>query len=163
MKAICKLETKVDGNKITIAGEIIDVTWPLFVGQRHTVLHPVEGNPHHPRHIQINSHGVLVSRNGKTDGVLFPKDELAAVMLEVDEKLTDAPKFVQHPTAENLTTAKAQSEIKAHVKYQHSPDGETWEDVAMDGNFKPEMGKHYRCIATSKAGETSSNIVKVTK
>ena len=161
MKAICSIETKVEGDTITITGKIINVTYPVFVGQRTTMMHPVAGNPHHPRHIQVNTHGVLVSRNGKTDGVLFPKDELASMMLEIDEKLTDAPVFVAHPTVEDLKTAKAQSELPMVGKFQHSDDGQTWHDTELHPDFKPVAGKHYRCVAKSKAGETVSNIVKV--
>ena len=163
MKAIVKLNTVVDGNKITITGELMDITFPDIVAQRHnTVMHPVSGHPSKPRHIQTNTHGFVVLRKG-SDGILFPKDEMVAVALEIDSKLTDVPAFVEHPTPENLA-GNIVSEIPATAKLQHSIDGKTWEDVPnADINFKGEIGKHYRCVANNKNGDAISNPVKIVK
>lgn len=160
MRAIHSLKTVVDGNKITITGELMDVTMPAMIGQRTTIMHPVMGDMNKPRHIQVTTHGVMVLRHG-TDGVLFPKDELVSVMLEVDGKLTDPPQFVEQPTADNLT-GKVVSEIESTVQVQHSDDGKNWNDLKQDPKDYPVLvGKHYRCIARHKHGETASNSFKV--
>jgi hypothetical protein len=161
MKALVRTNTVVDGKKVTITGELIDVTFPDMVAQRHnTMLHPVNGHPSKPRHIQSNSHGFLVLRKG-SDGILFPKDEMVAIGLEIDSKLTDVPVFVEHPTKENLS-GKVISEIASTGKIQQSDDGKTWTDVGgADSNLKGESGKHYRCVASNKNGETASNPVHI--
>lgn len=163
MKALVKTVTKVEGNKITITGELMDVTFPDVVAQRHnTMHHPVAGHPSKPRHIQSNSHGFVLLRKG-SNGVLFPKDEMVAIALEIDSKLTDVPVFVEHPCHGNLA-GKVVSEIKATAKIQESDDGETWTDVKSAGaKFKGASGKHYRCVATNKNGDTLSNPVELPK
>ena len=130
MKAICRLKTKIDGNKITITGDIIDVTAPLLVAQRHTIPHPVNGHPSKPRHFQANTHGLAILRHG-ADGVLFPKDELASVALEIDSKLTDVPVFTKHPTKDDLK-GQVISELPATGKIQTSADGKRWNDAPDD-------------------------------
>lgn len=162
MKAIHSLVTKIVGNKITITGEIMDVSFPGFIGQRNTIMHNVLGNPSKPRHMQINSHGALVTRHG-TDGVLFPKDELISVMIEVDNKLTDAPLFQVHPSKDSLTSAKVISELPMTGVHQQSDDGKTWTDIKLEKDFKPKPGKHYRMVARNKCGETCSNHVCIPK
>jgi hypothetical protein len=161
MKAIHSLVTKVDGNKITITGEIMDVKLPDVLAQRHnTVHHLVSGHPSKPRHLQSNSLGFVVNRYG-ADGVLFPKDEMVSVALEIDHKLTEPPKFTKHPCKESLV-GQVQSEIKTTAKIQESTDGKAWTDVAnADTGFKGEAGKHYRCVACNAAGETTSNTVTI--
>jgi len=163
MKAIHTLVTKVDGENITITGKIMDVTMPALVAQRHnSMLHPVNGHPSKPRHIQSNSHGFLVLRKG-SDGILFPKDEMVSVALEIDSKLTDVPAFVVHPTKDNLV-GKVASEIPVTAKIQQSDDGKSWVDATnADANFKGEAGKFYRCVATNKNGFAFSNPVQIPK
>src|ERR1035437_6629879 len=162
MKAIVKTITTVEGNKITITGELIDVAPSSLIAQRNTIMHPVNGKFSHPRHFQNNSHGMMILRNG-TDGVLFPKDEMVAVALEIDSKLTDAPVFSIRPSIDSLT-GKVASEIPVTAKIQHSDDGKDWTDVEKaDANFKGESGKFYRCIATNKNGSTVSGITLIPK
>jgi hypothetical protein len=162
MKAITQLVTKVEGDTITITGKLMDANFPLIVGQRQTIHHHVAGNRSKPRRIENNTHGVCVLRSG-SDGVLIPKDELVSVMLEIDSKLTDAPFFEAHPNA-NSITGKIKSEIPLTAKIQQSDDGKTWADVPnADKDFKPESGKHYRCVASNKTGETASNSFQVPK
>ena len=162
MKSIVRTITTVDGNKITITGELIDVAPPSLIAQRNTIMHPVNGKFSHPRHFQNNSHGIMILRNG-TDGVLFPKDEMVAVALEIDSKLTDAPIFSIHPSGDSLT-GKVASEIPVTAKIQHSEDGKDWVDVENAGaDFKGKSGKFYRCIATNKNGSTISGITLIPK
>jgi hypothetical protein len=156
MKAICKTQTKVEGNKITITGELIDVTEPLFHAQRFCIQHPVNGLMKHPRQIQANSNGVMVKRPG-ADGVLFPKDEMAAIAIEIDRKLTSAPMFVAHPHQAN-ETGTVRSEIPLTARIESSADGKTWTEIPL--GTKHEKGKFYRCVAVNDSGETASNHFK---
>ncbi len=160
MKAICKLVTKVDGNKLTITGELMEVNFPAIVGQRSTMLHPVNGHPSHPRHYQANSQGFIVKRKG-ANGVLFPKDEMVSVAIEIDNQLTGVPIFTAQPQIGNLVGTVV-SEIPVQAKIQESTDGKSWSDIpSADQNFKGEQGKHYRCIATNKVGSTTSKPVHI--
>ena len=163
MKALCKLEAKVDGNKITITGELVDVAIPAMVAQRHnTIHHPVNGHPSKPRHLQSNSLGFIVTRKG-SDGVLFPKDEMVALACEIDSKLSDIPVFGVHPNCECLA-GKVISELPVIGKIESSDDGNTWtEVVGADDKFKGEAGKFYRCVATNKNGFAFSNPVQIPK
>jgi hypothetical protein len=160
MKAITETKTTVDAQgNITITGKIIDVTFPDVVAQRHnTILHSVNGHPSKPRHFQSNTHGFIFKRKG-CDGVLFPINEMVAVGLEIDSKLTDVPSFTAHPTKDNLAGTVV-SEIPATAKIQHSDDGKTWTDIqSADGKVTPVAGKFYRCVATNKNGDAVSNTV----
>lgn len=162
MKALSKLETKVEGNKITITGELVDVTFPAVVAQRHnTIFHPVNGHPSKPRQLQSNSHGFIVTRKG-SDGILFPKDEMVAVACEIDCKLSDVPVFSEHPCCERLT-GKVVSELPVEAKIEQlGDDGKTWSEVTeADEKFKGEKGKNYRCVVSNKNGSTVSNPVLI--
>jgi hypothetical protein len=163
MKALSKTSTVVDGNKVTITGELVDVAFPAIVAQRHnTIRHHVSGHPSKPRHLQSNSHGFLVTRKG-SDGILFPNDELVAIGVEIDSKLTDVPVFVEPPTNGNLF-GRVVSEIPFTSKLQESDDGKAWSDVqGADSNFAGDAGKFYRCISTNKNGDATSNPVKIPK
>lgn len=164
MKAICKLKTVITGNQVTITGELVDVTAPLIIGQRSTIMHPVQGNQSNPRHMQVNSHGFVFKRNG-SDGVLFPKDEMASVALEIDNKLTDAPVFLAHPTVENLMSAKAISEIDMTGETHESADGgKTWNKIPdPDAGFKGTPGNQYRFAAKNNNGISYSEAVEIPK
>lgn len=155
MKAIHSLVTVVKGDTITITGKIMDVTFPMFVGQRSTIMHPVNGNMNHPRHLQVNTHGAMMTRNGNGIGVLFPKDELASVLMEVDSRLTNAPVFLSHPDSKN-PIGNPISELPLTATIQESKDGEIWTDVKNPKKFKPVSGKHYRCKASNSVGESHS-------
>jgi hypothetical protein len=160
MKAITKTNTVVTGNSITITGELVDVTFPQIIGQRHSIHHNVNGLTHKPRQLQATTHGIMVKRHG-ANGFLFPKDEFAAVAIEVDGSLTDAPVFVQPLSPSNLNGV-VRSEFPVTAVIQQSDDGKTWTDVPNDDvNFSGEKGKWYRCIATNKIGSTTSNSIKL--
>lgn len=159
MRAITKCETKVVGNKITITGELVDITMPMFIGQRNTIMNPVNGDMNHPRHLQITTHGAMVLRNGSDCGVLFPKDEFMSVMVEIDYRLTNPPVFSKHPCSAN-PVGMAKSETALTAKVEHSDDGKTWSEVKVGKGFKPAKGKHYRCVASNKSGTTVSQSFK---
>lgn len=157
MKAISQIVTKIEGDNITIIGKLVNVTAPLYVAQRTTIHHPVNGVMVKPRRVEVNNHGVMVMRHGAV-GVLLPIDEMVAVAIEVDNTLTDAPVFEEHPTVEN-PTGKIRSELNASGTIQESDDGEKWKDIS-DAK-KLETGKYYRCVVKNPRGETISNVVKV--
>jgi len=163
MRALVKLEAKVDGNKVTITGELVDAEIPAMVAQRHnTIHHPVNGHPSKPRHLQSNSLGFIVTRKGAC-GVLFPKDEMVALACEIDCKLSDIPVFGVQPNCECLA-GKVISELPVTGKIESSDDGNTWtEVVGADDKFKGEAGKFYRCVVTNKNGTTTSNPVQIPK
>ena len=158
MKALVKVNTVVDCNKVTITGELVDCPMPAIMAQRTTILHPVNGNSSKPRHIQVNSFGAMILRRG-TDGILFPKEELVAIAVELDPALSDAPVFKVHPTPESLT-GDILSDGSATASIEQSDDGKTWTQVPdADSKFKGIAGKHYRCVANNKSGKTISNPV----
>jgi hypothetical protein len=161
MKTLTKINTKVDGNKVTITGELIDVNFPVVVAQRQTIGHRVLTNPHRPRMCRATNHAFMVERHG-ADGFAIPVDEMVQIALAVDPKLSDPPVIGKHPTAADLIL-ECKTESTASQKYQVSDDNKNWSDVALDknGKFTPETGKYYHCVVSNLSGETPSNSFKV--
>lgn len=159
MKALVKMDTKVDGNKFTITGEIMDVNFPNIIAQRVTIHHPAITDTAKPRQVQATSHGIVVVRHGSA-GVLLPQDEIVSALLEIDSTLTDPPVFEQHPTADNIA-GKIKSEIPVAAMIQHSDDGKTWTDTDLKLDSTIPCGKHYRVVAANKCGKSESNPVHI--
>jgi hypothetical protein len=158
MKAITKVKTNISGNQITITGELMDFTPHPIQSQRVTQLHFVSTNPQKPRHIVAGSEGLFIKRHG-SDGVCFPRDEMIALALEIDQTLTDAPRATIPLTADLKPGFK--TEIPATIEWFESADeGKTWSAIPTPSK---QPGAWIKCVATNKQGSTESNIHKFPK
>ena len=160
MKTITKIDTKIEGNKITITGELVDVKFPDMVAQRMTVGHFVSTNPHRPRQCRATNQAFMVERHG-AEGFAWPLDEFVALALEVDPKLSDAPLIHKNPTVTDLLL-DCKTETDASKQWQVSDDGTNWTnlDKELTPDNRPQPGKHYRVVLTNKSGQSASKSFK---
>lgn len=161
MKTIVKTNTVIEGNKITITGELMDAKFPEVVARRMSVGHFVSTNPHRPRHCRATNHAFMVERNG-AEGFAFPLDEFVAVALSVDPKLSDAPLIHGHPNAIN-DILECKSETATTTVWQQSTDGKEWQDIADEQlkSFMPLAGGLYRAKVTNDSGTSFSRVISI--
>ena len=158
MKIIKNISVNIDGNKVSITGELDDVKFPAIVAQRHSVGHFPSTNPHKPRRCLATNHGFMVERYG-ADGFLFPMDEFAALAIQCDPKLADAPVVSLKKEGDDLS-ALVNTETDHKLQWQESLDGTTWSDIepGADGKVKTKPGLHYKAIAINLTGTQSKSI-----
>lgn len=152
MKAITNTQTTISGDTITIVGKLVDFKRNPIQAQKVSVLQHVQTNPHKPRRAMLGSEGFIVERHG-SQGFCFPLAEMAAVAIEADISLTDAPRFDKHPGLKETTTVS--SELPATVRWMQSADeGATWAEVPQPRDGAP--GTWLKAVASNKAGSTDS-------
>jgi hypothetical protein len=160
MKTLVRLNTKIDGNKVTITGELMDIQFPDVHAQRMTVGHFVSTNPHRPRMCRATNHAFMIERHG-ADGVAIPIDEFVAMALAIDPKLSDKPLIHKHPTFSDLVL-ECKSETEAKEQWQESTDGVTWTSIETPQvGFKGEPGRQYRVELTNQSGTSVSDTIRV--
>lgn len=160
MKTITNLKTTVEGNKVTITGEIIDRDFRM-PAQQVTVPQNSPHNPRFIRHCQLSSEAFFIKFVG--EAVAFILDELADVACEINPKLTWAPVLKQ---AADLTV-EINSELEPTIQWQSSTDGKEWKDIAgataakLDRAIVPKEAKLVKAIAKSEAGQTETPQIQI--
>ena len=163
MKRIFNTQCTVTGNKVTITGDIEDYKFEQPV-QMVTVGFLNPANMQWPRHCQLSHEAFFVKAFGNGVGIML--DDLVAIAALVEPKTTFPPKPSK---LDNTLTVQIDSELNPDLRWEVSDalgDKADWKPIAgattnVLDKTKVESGKFVRCVASSEAGEATTNPVMV--
>ena len=159
-----------------LAGNKTDGTWEPVAAQRNSVLDM--SNPRFPRHIILDSTGVVITRPNQTPVHLSLSSILKAAIV-ANPMLTSPPVCVKEPVSITVKSGETAVFNVAFDSCETPVTGLQWESITKGvKDFSPLLGEttpslsltvnadmtgnQYRCIATSLAGSTASKSATLT-
>lgn len=169
---------KVDGNQVTLTGELSEYTPFNLPGQQTTVENHPPGNKQWSRAIQLTENVVMVMRHKAKTVALDIKTWAEKFAPILEPSLTWAPRITRQPAATPPTKDKpevrleveATSEVSAQkYQWQVSEDGNNFTDCAGGNDSALVINSSplapgslfYRCSVTNESGTSYSNATSI--